>query len=518
MQEQGVQYMDFTDVPHFGIYGGPGAGKTTLLKTVILSLALQFSPADVNLYILDFGGRSLGVFGELPHTAMIIQEDQEERLWKFADWIRAEMSRRKKCFEKIKASNFDQYRRQKQDMPAIFVIIDNLLRMTTLYEKMDGLLQELSMIGSDCGVHLLFTSNNINKTSMNLRTNIGGSIALRMTDRNDYRTAVAELPEGCGYPANPGRALIRDTSVAEVQTAIFRQSPDDAENQAVLERLVQKMRACWTGPVLDTVQTIPDTLFAADMLPYYTERAVLPIGLSYEDVQPVFLNLQGQNRMLISGMTADQAADSLKAVVRLLLSREDNLVYILDGSNHLHDLQDDSGRLYYAGGMNSLSRAVNVLYEQLKIREDMLCELEDSEDEVDLDAFAKGYPQVCILINQMHCVMEQLSEDGRKRLLGMCTASGSLGVIVVGAASAVDIGMYMCTEDLTIAMVNTPNTSDAHSGGANRQKGLCVGDTLRSHDCFEQKGLSDGQKDLPLEPGDAMVYDCGTVTRIKRIG
>lgn len=47
-------------------------------------------------------------------------------------------------------------------MPAIFVVVDNLLRMTTLYEKTDALMQELSMIGGDCGVHLLFTSNNIN--------------------------------------------------------------------------------------------------------------------------------------------------------------------------------------------------------------------------------------------------------------------------------------------------------------------------------------------------------------------
>lgn len=515
MQEQGVQYMDFTAVPHFGIYGGPGAGKTTLLKTVILSLALQFSPADVNLYILDFGGRSLGAFRELPHTAMVIQEDQEEQLWKFADWIRAEMSRRKRCFEKIKAANFDQYRRQKQDMPAIFVVVDNLLRMTTLYEKMDSLLAELSMIGSDCGVHLLFTSNNINKTSMNLRTNIGGSIALRMTDRNDYRTAVAELPEGCGYPANPGRALIRDTAVAEVQTAIFLHSQDDAENQQALENLVQKMRSCWTGPAPQTVKTMPEKLTAADMAPYYTERTLLPIGLSHENVQPVFLNLQGENRMLISGKTAVQAAESLKAVARLLLSREDNLVYMLDGSNALGEMRNGNGKLIYAADPSALENTVNTLYGQISTRDNALCELEDGEDTVDADAFAKQYPQVCILINQMHLVMERLPEEARERLLRICTASGSLGVMVAGAAAAADIGTYMCTEDLTIALVNSPNTNDAHSGGVSRQKGLCVGGTVRIHDCFEQAGLSPEQKDLSLENGDGMVIDCGTATRIK---
>lgn len=517
MQEQGIQYMDFTAVPHFGIYGGPGAGKTTLLKTVILSLAMQFSPADVNLYILDFGGRSLGVFSELPHTAVVIQEDQEERLWKFTDWIRSEMSRRKKCFEKAKAANFDQYRRQKQDMPALFVVVDNLLRMTTLYEKMDSLLQELSMIGSDCGVHLLFTSNNINKTSMNLRTNIGGSIALRMTDRNDYRTAVAELPEGCGYPAVPGRALIRDNTVAEVQTAIFCHSRDDAENQAALEALVRKMAECWAGPAPDSVPTIPDTLSVDDILPYYTERAVLPIGLSYEDVQPVSLDLRGQNRMLISGATGPQAAEALKTIARLLLSKQENQVYILDGDNTLTGNLGSHHNLFSVAGANGLCHMVNALFDQVSGREQELCNLEDSEATVDCDAFADRYPQICILINQMHLVMEKLSPEARTRLLRLSTASGSLGVIVIGAAATADIATYMCTEELTIALVNSPNTSDAGSGGINRQKGLCVGGTLRSHDSFAQTGLTSEQKDMPLESGDSIVVDCGSFTRVKCI-
>lgn len=513
MQEQGIQYMDFTAVPHFGIYGGPGAGKTTLLKTVILSLALQFSPADVNLYILDFGGRSLGMFGQLPHTAMVIQEDQEEQLWKFATWIRGEMSRRKKCFEKAKAANFDQYRRQKQDMPAIFVVVDNLLRMTTLYEKTDALMQELSMIGADCGVHLLFTSNNINKTSMNLRTNVAGSIALRMTDRSDYRTAVAELPEGCGYPAVPGRALIRDTDVAEVQTAIFLHSENDGENQAALETLVAKMKDCWTGPVVETVRSVPETLVLADILPYYTQRNRLPLGLSHEDTEPVFLYLQDQNRMLISGETVEQATGALRAMARLLQTKEDNLVLVLDGDGSLGDTLEGGPNLRIHGGMNGLCHGVNGLYYELEQREKDIAALEDRGDFEAMEAYAEQCTQVCILINRMHLVMEQLSEEARKRLYNMCKLSGSSGVIVIGAAAAKDIGDYMCTEDLTILMTSCPDTSDAGSGGINYQKGLCVGGKVKMHDSFQQ--LSDSQKEMLLEDGDAAVMDCGTVTRIK---
>jgi hypothetical protein len=252
------------------------------------------------------------------------------------------------------------------------------------------------------------------------------------------------------------------------------------------------------------------------MLPYYTERTALPIGLSYETAQPVLLQLQGQNRMLISGETIEQATKALKAVAQLLHSREDNQVWILDGDGSLCDILEGAPNLMKFSGMNSLCHGVNSLYYEIEHREQELIALENTEDEVDTVAFAKQYPQICILIHQMHLVMEKLSEDARTHLENLCAGSGNLGVIVIGAAQAADIGSYMCTEKLTILLVNSPDTTDASTGGTNYQKGLCIGGKLRNHDSFQQ--LSDTQKAMLLENGDAAVLDCGTVTRIKTIG
>lgn len=509
MQEQGVQYMNFTAKPHYGIYGGPGSGKTTLLKTMIISMAMQFSPEQVNLYILDFGGRSLGVFEELPHTAMVIRENEEEKLWLFADWIRQETSRRKQLFEREKVANFDQYRRKKADLPAIFVVVDNLLRMSTLYDQIDSLLIELSMTGSDCGVHLVFTSNNINKTSMNLRTNIGGNIALHMTDRNDYRTAVAELPEGSSYPVNPGRALVRDAGAAEFQTAIFLECQDEGENLKALEALVAQMKKGWTGSGPQGVRSMPNELTLEELAQHYQSRTMLPVGLSYQDIQPVFMDLSKQNRLLISGGTAQQAAAALKNQARMLLTRQDNRVYVLNGSEEAWI----GNYGHYAQGQ-MLNEAVSELFTHICQRDEALCDLEDSGQVVDGAAFAAQYPQLCILVNEMHKVMAQLTEQNRDRLVRMCTCPAALGVISIGAAAAMDVGIYMCTEALTIAFVDSPETNDALSG-QNLQKGLCVGGKLRNHDSFQQTMLSGDQKNLQLESGDAMVFDCGTVQRIK---
>jgi len=47
-----------------------------------MSLALNYSPSDVNIYILDFGVRTLGIFSGLPHVGGTVMVDEEEKLSK----------------------------------------------------------------------------------------------------------------------------------------------------------------------------------------------------------------------------------------------------------------------------------------------------------------------------------------------------------------------------------------------------------------------------------------------------
>ena len=87
LQTQDIQYMNFAVDGHYGIYGAPGTGKTTLLKTIVRSLADNYSPADVNIYILDCGGWSMSTFSGLPHVGGIALDSEEEKFFKFEKLI-----------------------------------------------------------------------------------------------------------------------------------------------------------------------------------------------------------------------------------------------------------------------------------------------------------------------------------------------------------------------------------------------------------------------------------------------
>ncbi len=56
------------------VFGSGGSGKTTLLRTVAADLAGQGQPDEVQIWVLDFSGRSLAHLEELPHVAAVATE------------------------------------------------------------------------------------------------------------------------------------------------------------------------------------------------------------------------------------------------------------------------------------------------------------------------------------------------------------------------------------------------------------------------------------------------------------
>ncbi len=514
MQAQGVRCMEFTETTHYGIYGGPATGKTTLLKTMILSMGMQFSPSDVNLYILDFGGRSLSVFNNMPHVSMVIQENEEDKLIRFMEHIQAEIARRKLIFEKEKVSNFNKYWSKKNDMPAIFIVIDNLLRLSTIYNETDAFLIDLSITGSDCGIHLVFTSNNINKTSMNLRTNIGGCIALHMTDYNDYRVAVSEFPEGSKPPSNPGRALMRDSSICEMQTAIYMESEEDGKNQDAIEILIGNMKKCWSGKEKPKIKSVPDSVTVADMAEYYITRNILPIGIDYAKSEPLFMNLEQKHCMLVSSLERQDGSEFIKSIAELLATRSDNQIYVLDGNSELSELIPRS--TFYAT-KEKMNQAVALLGDELCRRENALFEQQCESGISGENSLMMQYPQICIIINEMHMVMQALSDENQSLLLNICHSTSDLGVIAIASGCTDDISRYMYTESLTIAFVDNPEITDASSAKVNWQKGVCIGGKIRNHNYFVQNMLSAEEKSKIIASGDGIVFDCGRVIRIKRM-
>ena len=88
---------------HMAIYGAPQTGKTTFVQTMVTSLVQAYSPDDVWLYILDFGGTLRKPFVGLPHVGAVIAHDEEDRLNRLLRYLQREVENRGTRFAEVGA-------------------------------------------------------------------------------------------------------------------------------------------------------------------------------------------------------------------------------------------------------------------------------------------------------------------------------------------------------------------------------------------------------------------------------
>ena len=98
--------VDFSN-GHATIFGASGRGKTTFVRTVITSLVLTHSPDELHIYILDFGGRALTIFQDLPHVGAVITSEEDERVMRVLRKINDIIDQRQMLFSEAKVNNLN---------------------------------------------------------------------------------------------------------------------------------------------------------------------------------------------------------------------------------------------------------------------------------------------------------------------------------------------------------------------------------------------------------------------------
>ena len=158
-QKQGIQYVDFCQDGHLGIYGAPMTGKTSLLKTIIVSCARHFTPEDIVFYVLDFGGWSMNSIAGFPHVGGVALDCEEEKVQKLGEMLQQEMISRKRMFLAEGVSSLAGYREiHGKGLPAMVIVIDNLVPIFEAYPDLEPLLITLAGQGASYGMYLMYTS------------------------------------------------------------------------------------------------------------------------------------------------------------------------------------------------------------------------------------------------------------------------------------------------------------------------------------------------------------------------
>ena len=249
------------DLPrgHVVVFGASGAGKTTFIRTLMFSLAASHSPNAFHAYVLDLGGRSLSVLGDLPHVGAVVLPDEEgyeERVGQIMREIEEIVERRKFLLSAAGATDIYQYNQANPQaaQPAIVVAIDNF---GEFYETFGGgdadnpdsvlnLFIGLARQSKPYGVHMVISATQIGGLSTQILSLFSERFTLRLVDANDYRAIVGGNVAEIGDIAGRGYARIGRQPLAfqvAIPVEIRRTASGEASSELKeLSQLAQQIK------------------------------------------------------------------------------------------------------------------------------------------------------------------------------------------------------------------------------------------------------------------------------------
>ncbi len=500
-QAQSPLRLNFGREGHLAVYGSPGSGKSTLLQTLVTSLALDFSPAEVNLYMVDFGGRQLKQFEALPHVGAVVFPEDSERLGRLMGMVSREIESRKRLLSDAGIGTFSGYRRQQTEAPpAIILLIDNFAEFRSNYENLMDDVERIIREGSNLGVHVALTCNSAVEIPMRLQSNIGMAIALELQDRTDYAFTVGRS-DGL-YPAAgiPGRGLVRAQPPLEFQTALPTAGEDEMARGLALQQLIGQISSTWQGFRAATVPELPQQITLSEVLtpaadqPAPGETLAVPIGLAVDTLEPFAVDLDDGPHFLITGSIGGGKTTLLQTWLLSLaecMSPDRLQMYVVGiGNQRLGIYQTLPHVKKYLRDDEQLAEALADIKQSLDERRDALeAAREAAGGVIDEQAFVRQYPPIVLVGDDLDQWELAVGEDKQRQLQLLMGQGRGLRFYVLLAGSIETV-------------------SRAYSGLAKALRdgmtGFLLGTSFRRDLDVFNVSLPHGEADKPLPPGHGM--------------
>jgi energy-coupling factor transporter ATP-binding protein EcfA2 len=208
---------------HALIAGKTGSGKSTLMHALITSLALNYSPNEIQFYLIDFKkGVEFKLYDhyKLPHARVIAIESEREFGLSVLEQLDRELKRRGDLFREFAVQDVAGFRQSGngEPMPRILLIIDEFQE---IFVEDDKIAQDASLIldrlvrqGRAFGMHVLLGSQTLGG-SYSLPRATMGQMAVRIAlqcNEADSSLILSEDNTAARLLTRPGEAIYNDAN------------------------------------------------------------------------------------------------------------------------------------------------------------------------------------------------------------------------------------------------------------------------------------------------------------------
>ncbi|MCR5556407.1 MAG: type VII secretion protein EssC [Butyrivibrio sp.] len=358
-QRQDAFSINFKKDGNLILFGAPSTGKSTFLQTLVFSMMMKFSPAEVNFYIMEFSARKFSALEDAPHIGGIIKDgDDNERIEKLFTLLLKMMKERKDVLGDV---GFEQYVEANGTgkYPAVFVIIDNFASLLARCgDRYQEVIQKLVKEGMSCGIFMIAscagTGNGEipNSIAQNFRT----PVCLELNNTYDYanylRASRVKISPEAGVK---GRGVARvGERVLEFQTSVMLQASNENEMNEKAAKIALSMKETWerlgkekarmipeipAEPVWSEFKELPETRRMTE------SDNLLPLGYEVKFAESYGIDLSKIYSFLIAGAKKKGKTNALK-VLAAAATEKGGTVVIVDFDKHLGGFAESIGAQY----------------------------------------------------------------------------------------------------------------------------------------------------------------------------
>jgi hypothetical protein len=318
---------------HVLIAGRTGSGKSTLMHALITNLALNFSPDEIDLYLIDFKkGVEFKVYAthQLPHASVVAIESEREFGISVLERLDVELRLRADRFREVGVQDVNGYRNVSgtPPLPRILLIVDEFQEF---FSEEDKLAQEAALWldrlvrqGRAFGIHIILGSQSLGGAFTLARSTLG-QMAVRIALQCSETDAHLILSENNIAPrmlSRPGEAIYNDANGAPEGNHFFQVVwLSDESRESYLKKLNDLARE--RQPILARTPIVfegdaPADLSRNPLLRKLVDAAAWPesprsaqawVGdaISIKEPTSALFRRQGGNHLLIVGQNADAA-------------------------------------------------------------------------------------------------------------------------------------------------------------------------------------------------------------------
>lgn len=272
---------DLARMPHLLIAGATGSGKSVCITSIAACLAMNNTPEDLRMVMIDSKMVELIRFNGLPHLYGRV-ETNIERILGVLRWVVVEMEHRYRLLESMHARDLDAYNKKisrKADakpLPRIVVLIDELADlMMSAPDQTEHNLVRLAQMARATGIHLVVATQRPSTDVVtglikaNFPARLAFAVASSVDSRVilDYTGADSLLGKGdmlflnpeVGTPLRAQGVMITDGEIEKIiahwqkNTDVevddmppwekLLQEPDENEDESLIEQAVSVVRS-----------------------------------------------------------------------------------------------------------------------------------------------------------------------------------------------------------------------------------------------------------------------------------